>query len=171
MAFLQHRSRKWQRKNTFIEKENYRIKGSKVPKDMWRNGSQTLCHETVCVLHLHWSLWLRMRLVYHITFWHRKVISATITLSSCGAELRGGTSLVPFYCRLGIKSGSSAYSEKKKKEGRWTTVYIHCIKTIVNIYMCSKTWDLIFLLNILNFEKQTSGHFWTFLKLCSMHTS
>ena len=28
----------------------------------------------------------------------------------------GGTSLVPFYCRLGIKSGSGAYSEKKNKK-------------------------------------------------------
>lgn len=36
-----------------------------------------------------------------------------ITLSSLGAEVEG-TSLVPLNCSLRIKSGSSAYSEKKK---------------------------------------------------------
>lgn len=60
---------------------------------------------------------------------HRRVISATITLSSHGAEV-GGTSLVPFYCRLGIKSGSGAYSEKEKEDRRWTTVYNYCIKPV-----------------------------------------
>lgn len=51
------------------------------------------------------------------------ILSATITLSSHGAEVRGA-SLVPFYCSLGIKSGSGAYSEKKSRRDMNYYVFI-----------------------------------------------
>lgn len=40
----------------------------RLQKNMERNGSQPLCHENCCVLHLYWSLWFKKRLVYHMTF-------------------------------------------------------------------------------------------------------
>lgn len=58
-----------------------------------------------------------------------------------GAEV-GGASLVPLYCRLGIKSGSGVYSgnkKKKKKKDEQCIKIKNCGKTILNIYMCSIT--------------------------------
>lgn len=86
------------------------------PKGSKRHGETEarLCHKTLCTAYTLVTV-TRLRLVYHIFNewhfeWNRKLISATITLSSCGVEVRG-ISLVPFYCCLGIKSGSGAYSD------------------------------------------------------------
>lgn len=63
---------------------------------------------------------------------------------------------MPFYCRLGIKSGSGVYSEKKnKKEDELLyNVFKHVhVQQNLRSYISSQHCY---------YEKQTSGHFWTF---------
>lgn len=77
---------------------------------MKRNRSRPVSQEFVCGYRGHSGLQLN----YFPHYMFNVILSATITLSSRGAEVRDA--LVPFYCRLGLKSGPGTYSGEKRRK-------------------------------------------------------
>lgn len=101
-----------------LRKKNIQNCYLKGYKKTWKEMEASLCVMRIVVYCIRTGPcglkrdWFTTWLLFWMTEKDNKCNSNTVFMWCWG----GGTSLVPFYCCLGIESGSGAYSEKKKRK-------------------------------------------------------